>query len=350
VTSRLHGTNDTERPLRVLIVGGTSVSPQGRGHRETPETTLEAGLMSRGVAVDTRPHGWEISRRHWDIVHVHHLAHQALVQSVIRAGSRLVFTRHSTELPATTRRLVLELMYQRADALVVLSEAERKLLGQRVSSDRVTCIPNGIDGARWPYVQRRYPAPGEPWRLLFVGQLVPVKNVDVLLRAVVHLDPSLAVQLDLVFHNNAQEHELRRLAADLGIEGQVRFVGQVDHEKLPALYAQAHVLVLPSRLEALPSVITEAELSGVPVIASAVAGVPEQLDGHGTLVAPGDTRELTRAIARVFGAYDEAIRRAISAAASARSRYTIDAMIDGHLALYRQVLSRPSRRFLERRL
>lgn len=349
MTPPIGGTNDVASPLRVLIVGGTSVSPEGRGHRATPETTLEAGFINRGVKVHTRPHGWDLGRRHWDVVHVHHLAHQTLVQPLLRAGSRLVFTRHGTmQLPAE-RRIVLDLMYRRADAVVVLSQAERRLLDQRVPRDRIACIPNGVDEARWPYVERRPPVPGQPWRLLFVGQLSPIKNVDVLIRAVAGLGADVPIQLDLIFHIDHQEPELRQLTADLGIEDRVRFVGRVDHDKLPAFYARAHVLVLPSRSEALPSVITEAEFSGVPVIASAVGGVPEQLDGCGVLVAPGDVGELTLAIADVLGAYDEAARRTVPAAASARNRYTVDAMVDGHLALYRQVLGRPRRRLAEHR-
>jgi glycosyltransferase involved in cell wall biosynthesis len=268
----------------------------------------------------------------------------------MRAGSRLVFTRHATWQLKSTRRLVLELMYRRADAVVVLSEAERRLLSGRVPGDRIACIPNGIDGARWPYVGRRPPAPGQPWRLLFVGQLSPIKNVDVLLRAIACFGPDVPIQLELVFHVDLQGPELRRLTADLGIEDRVRFVGQVDHEELPAYYAQAHALVLPSRSEALPSVITEATLSGLPVIASAVGGVPEQLDGHGTLVSPGDVGELTHAIAEVFGSYCDAVRHTVPAAEHARAHYTVDAMVDGHLALYRRILALPRRGIFERRL
>ena len=350
MTLPLHGTNDAGRPLRVLIIGGI-YDPVYAGLRwTTPETALEAGLTTRGVEVGTHPHNWEVARRQWDIVHVHHLAHQALVQPLVRAGSRLVFTRHGTMQLELKRRVVLELMYRRADAVVVLSEAERRLLGDHIPSDRVACIPNGIDGERWPYVERRRPAPGQPWHLLFVGQLSPIKNVDVLLRAVAGLDPDVPIQLDLVYHVDAQEPELRRLTADLGIEDRVRFVGRVSHVELPAYYARTHALALPSRSETLPSVITEAVLSGVPVIASAVGGVPEQLDGHGILVSPGDVGELTHAIANVVAAYDDAVRHTVPAAARARAHYTVDAMVEGHLELYRRILDRQRRGLLERRL
>ena len=342
--------NYIERPLRVVIVGGI-YDPVYAGSRwTTPETTLEAGLIARGVEVSTHPHNWRVVPRRWDIVHVHHLAHQALVQSILPAGARLVFTRHATDQLALNRRLVLELMYRRADAVVVLSERERGLLGHGLPSDRVSCIPNGIDGSRWPYVERKVPAPGKPWHILFVGQLLPIKNVDVLLRAAARLGRDPPIQLDLVFHNDAQGRELRQLTSDLGIEDRVSFVGQVGHEELRALYARAHALVLPSRSETLPSVITEAVLSGVPVIASDVGGVAEQLDGQGVLVSPGDVEDLACAIGNLFGAYDEAVDRTVPAATRAREYYTVDAMINGHLELYRGTLDLPRRRLLERRL
>lgn len=339
--------NSGERPLRILLIGGIYGAVGAQAQRETPETTLEAGLIARGAQVSAGPHNWEVRRRQWDVVHVHHLAHQAIVQSLMRSGSRVAFTRHGIHQGSHTRRAALELIYRRADAVVVLSEAERDLLGHRVPRDRVACIPNGIDAVSWPYVERKPPGPGQPWNLLFVGQLLAIKNVDVLLRAVAGLGPDVPVRLDLVYDNDAQAPELRRLAAALGVKDRVTFIGHVDRVDLPSYYAQAHALVLPSQSEALPSVITEAALSGVPVIASAVGGVPEQLDGHGVLVAPGDVGGLARAIAATCCTYDDAIGRAALAAARVRARYTVDAMVDGHLALYRQVLARPRRGLLE---
>jgi glycosyltransferase involved in cell wall biosynthesis len=181
------------------------------------------------------------------------------------------------------------------------------------------------------------------WNLLYVGQLVPLKNVDILLRAISSLGPDTPVQLRLVYHNGEMEFELRKLVEDLGIQNQVEFVGRVAHEKLAEFHRWAHALVLPSSSEALPSSVTEAMFSGVPIIASAVGGIPEQLNGFGTLVEPNNFALLAEAIRWVTSNYGAALRNAESASESSRARYSVDAMIDGHLALYRALLSRPRR-------
>jgi len=335
-------------PLKVLLIGGNSVLPAERGYRTTPETTLEAGLIDRGFRVDTRTHGWDIGRRRWDIVHVHHLAHQALVQPLFKSGSRLVFTRHATRDLPFGRRKILDLIYLRSDAVVVLSESERSTVLRHVPVDRISCIPNGIDANQWAYRERESPGTGNPWRILFVGQLAPVKNVDVLLRSVARIDKGFQVQVELVYQVNSQEQQLRALASELGIADRVQFKGKLDQGSLKDVYGQSHVLVLPSRSEGLPSVVTEAILSGVPVIATTVGGIPEQLDEQGTLVPPGDVEALRRAIEGVFKAYPDAAKKASAAAQSARKRYSVDSMVDAHIDLYEGVLRRNPRKLMER--
>jgi glycosyltransferase involved in cell wall biosynthesis len=104
------------------------------------------------------------------------------------------------------------------------------------------------------------------------------------------------------------------------------------------------VLVLPSRYEALPSVLTEAMLSGLPVVASDVGGIAEQIGDHGEVVPPGDAAGLSQGIANVILDYGTAVSRADRAAHRARDRFTIEAMVEAHVRLYQNVLSGQRRR------
>jgi glycosyltransferase involved in cell wall biosynthesis len=114
-----------------------------------------------------------------------------------------------------------------------------------------------------------------------------------------------AVDLDPEFVD-----QLRCETADGGIDGQVRFVGTRTGSELAAAYAAADVVVVTSRAETYGMVVTEALSRGIPVVATAVGGVPEALgygaDGirPGILVPPGDPSALAAALREWLGEPD----------------------------------------------
>jgi glycosyltransferase involved in cell wall biosynthesis len=203
---------------------------------------------------------------------------------------------------------------------------------------KVRVIPNGIPSEIFHRPTRpRRPDPNSPARLLFVGQLIPLKGVDVLIQALARLRATDDAELLLVYQNAAMEDAYRSLVEDLGLRHRVRFLGMRSAGELGLLYREVDLLVLPSRSEALPSVITEAMMSGLPVVASAVGGIPEQVGPHGRLVPPGDVDRLAEALRSTLrevrdGRFDPA---AISA--DANLRFGIPAMIDAHLRLYQRL-------------
>jgi glycosyltransferase involved in cell wall biosynthesis len=325
--------------LRILIIGGIYSFPERRSLLLTPETTLEAGLRLHGHTVDTHCHDWHYPTGRWDVVHVHHLGAQTMLQTVHPSGRRFVFTRHGTQPVSGARALTLRLALRRADSVVALSAAEASALRDSITPERVALIPNGIDDSHWPFSDRSAPSHNEPWIVLFVGQLLEVKQVDQLFAAVARLAHDERVVIRLVYHHSGLEASLRKLAVDLGIAKLVSFVGALSAEQLRSEYAQAHVLVLPSKSEALPSVITEAMLSGLPVLASAVGGIPEQLAGHGTTFPPGDSVALALALRRTFASYRRATQEAVLAAAYARSHYSVEQMVRSHISLYTRLVA-----------
>jgi glycosyltransferase involved in cell wall biosynthesis len=111
-----------------------------------------------------------------------------------------------------------------------------------------------------------------------------------------------------------------------------------------AEYGGAHLLVLPSRPpEALPSVVTEALLTGLPVLASRVGGVPTQVRDAGLLVSTSDSESLVPAIEKMIADYPAFAERAVVRGHEMGVDYSIDQMIDNHLALYRRLLAERSR-------
>jgi glycosyltransferase involved in cell wall biosynthesis len=136
---------------------------------------------------------------------------------------------------------------------------------------------NGISCPQPSGERGRHPERSGRWRLFYVGQLIPLKNPDLLLHALAEVRTSVDIELRLVYHNARLEADLRQLSERLGLTGRVTFVGGCGPEEVLAKCAMADALVLPSATEALPSVVTEALMAARPVLTSAVDGVPEQV-------------------------------------------------------------------------
>lgn len=142
---------------------------------------------------------------------------------------------------------------------------------------------------------------------VFIGQLVPVKQVDRLIEAwgQLHWHGELQ-EFDqlIIIGAGPKGSELKRQVTALGVNRSVVFTGAVVQAEIPTWLGAADLLCLPSRDEGLPNVVVEALASGVPVVASRVGGIPELIqDGvNGLLVSPSDSAALAQALHRCFGA------------------------------------------------
>ena len=204
------------------------------------------------------------------------------------------------------------------DALLVGSRFMREeLVMNGFAPERVHVLPPVVrmDGAR------ATPVPRER-RVLFVGQLIRGKGVDLLLRALARL--SCDFEATIVGTGNAGTR-LQVLARRLGLADRVSFVGWVEHEAVGACYAAARVAVVPSRWpEPFGMVGLEAMRHGRPVAAFAVGGIPDWLEhGRTGLLAPEqNVPALADALERLLT--DDALAARMGGAAAERARSAYD--------------------------
>lgn len=328
--------------MRVLVAGGVfrHSTAELRHRQPAPEVVLAEGLRRHGLDVRTSPlEEWRrlALSRGCDVVHIHHLSKAAVAVALSPVARPFVFTEHASGHPRSrVHRAAQRIVFARATRVVCLSEteAEAKQAAYRLPASRIQVIPNGI--ARPPGTAPLHRLEADsPVVLLFVGQLRPVKQVHRAVEALAGL-PS-RVRLRLVYHNDEQLTHLRRQAREAGVEDRITFVGQLAGRELAEEYRRAHLLLLPSASEALPSVVTEALQHGLPVVASAVGGVPGQIADAGLLVSPDPAESLLPAVSAVIGDYDTYARRALARSASVSAEYSVEQMISRHLALYRSL-------------
>jgi glycosyltransferase involved in cell wall biosynthesis len=198
------------------------------------------------------------------------------------------------------------LLLRGASGFVVPGSASREYLHSLgIADERIAVAPNAVDAGIFSGVTRT--RDGGPCRLLAVGRLAHEKGIDTLLRAA----EGLPVEIVLA-GTGAEEERLRQLAGP-----NVTFLGHVERDALPALYADADVAVLPSRSDPWGMILNEAALAGLPLVATSAAGAAHELieDGvNGFRVPPEDPSALREALRRLVE--DEPFRRA----AGARSR------------------------------
>ena len=339
--------------MRIALIGGI-YGTDGASRKKlqvTPETLLEHGLLGRGHSVTTFGHYAPIDAKQFDLVHVHHLSYGAIRLATDNTDVPFLYTSHagaamSKSETSLARQIAARFVMSRVDALVALSRAEADFQERSypLAGALHVVISNGVDPTNFTYARDNDAGRHRSWQLLYVGQLIALKKVDVLLRALAKLEQP--TELTLVYQNAALEVPLQKLAEELGLSERVHFLGFRPPRELVTLYHRADVLVLPSAAEALPSVVTEAMFCGTPVIATNVGGVREQLGGYGVCIPPERPDELVAAISHVIDHYERLAAQSEAASVYARERFSIKNMVDRHLELYTNLLRRngPRRR------
>ena len=257
------------------------------------------------------------------LVHAHGLRASLLSDLALRtarAGTPLVVTSHQANLATGMERRLLRLMERRvaraADLVLGVSSdlvARARTLGAadaRLSPVAAPLLPLPAPPGRREEVRRELlgdgPDPARPI-VLAVGRLVPQKNIHLLLDAASGWRGE-GEPLVLVAGDGPEQEALQARVRTERLP--VRLLGH--RGDVPDLLAAADLVVIPSRWEARSLVAQEALRAGVPLVATAVGGLPELVGDAAALVPPGDREALSDAVSVLLA--DPARRAALAAA------------------------------------
>jgi glycosyltransferase involved in cell wall biosynthesis len=207
---------------------------------------------------------------------------------------------------------LLHVIWRRARAVVANSGGLRSMAQRFDRKVPIQIIPNGVDAEIFKPLERDWAAP----HLLFVGRVVYQKGLDLLLHALGTLKDR-PWQLTVV-GDGPQRVPLEQLARDLDIADRVNFRGWLKGPALVQAYQAANLFPYPSRHEGMPNAVLEAMSSGLPVIASRIAGNEELViqNETGLLIEPENQQALEGALAELMA--DPGRREAMGAAARHR--------------------------------
>jgi glycosyltransferase involved in cell wall biosynthesis len=252
----------------------------------------------------------------------------ALAHVPVRIGARRELAPpDKTRIHLSAQRLA----YRAAHRVITNSSAGAERLGQEgVAADKILVIPNGIDIANFPVPSSK------PRRRIVatVANLRPEKGHDVLLRAAALVRVEIPDARFRIIGDGPQRQSLHELAAALGVDDMVEFLGHRDD--IAALLASSDVYAFPSRTEAFPNGLIEGMAAGLPVIATGVGGMLELVTHrrNGLLVPPDDERALADALIELMETPVLANALATAARRTIEARYSFDRMVAAFNDLY----------------
>jgi glycosyltransferase involved in cell wall biosynthesis len=213
--------------------------------------------------------------------------------------------------------------------------------------EKFSVIPLGLDlgpfAAMGPEsglaLREQLGLPAERMLLAFVGRIVPIKRLDLLLRAFARARKGGADAHLALVGDGEERARFEALAAELGTGDAVSFLGY--RRDLTDIAAAADVAILSSDNEGTPVWLIEAGAAGVAAIATDVGGTSEVVTPEtGILVPPGDEAALSAAITELAAHPERRREMGVRARAHVLARYSVDRLIADIDALYRELLGR----------
>lgn len=335
--------------------------------REQRVTELdEAGVrflaLERRSSFDQRP--WlrlisYIRQQQVDVLHTHKIGSNTWGALLSPFAPVPVFVAHehswSFEGQPLRRVLDRQLIARRADALIAVSEADRRRMHrvERIPMEKLRFVPNGIPALDPPDpgVDLRTDfavAPGCPV-IGAVATLRPVKALDVLIRAAVPLKarfPGLKVLIaGASVEGDVRDPEREKLAAlarELGVGDEIVFLGR--RSDVSNVLAALDVAILSSDFEGSPLSVLEYMAAGKPVVATRVGGVPDVVEDGvtGFLVDPQDPNGLASAVAQLLDDPSRAAAMGRAGRERCRRKFSIENTTRQIEGLYEELYSAKS--------
>lgn len=307
--------------------------------------SLRSRAPSKAFAALRRAIGFPLQSRP-DIVHVH-CSHGL---SFYRAAFYVLVASHAWNRPvvlhvhgssfddfvrtdSTVARRFQSVVFDAADAVVVLSEYWRRVLADRVPEERLRVFPNAVDASQYdPSFE------SDPPTVAFVSNHIRRKGIRELVEAVDRLqrDDDVPTFRTRIAGSGPESDHARRLADRYET---VEYLGYVSEREKRALLEDASIYVLPTYAEGLPIALLEGMAGGNAVVSTDVGSIPEVIGSeNGRLVAPGDVDQLTAALRDLVSAPDTVESMGRTNARLVREEYSWSTAAARLTDLYRSIV------------
>ncbi len=291
-----------------------------------------------------------------DVIHYHNILPDGII-AWFGFARTFIFTNHSSGFLEMFEHknfiFFHRLLMNRADFIVCPSEElrEKTILYYRRAPSTVFFISNGVDIYDFPYVygdkkhsylqilESRYTLDTDSY-ILFCPRRWEQKNgVEYFVRSLPIILKEIPNVISLFAGNFVEEEYVKMILKeidDLGIGSQVRILGQIKNSEMASLYAISDIVILPSLMEATSIAGLEAMACGIPVVGTAVGGIPFIIenDKTGYLVKQKNPKLIADKV--LFLLHDSVLRKKMGLAARSvvEKKFTWDALTNELILIY----------------
>jgi glycosyltransferase involved in cell wall biosynthesis len=253
---------------------------------------------------------------------------------------------HTRRVDNPEPRWLVALKYRLHDRVIAISEGIGKvLIAEGLPAAKLRIVRSAVEWHRYAQpvdrsaIRARLGVADDALLIGVIAQLIPRKGHRFLLAALPELlavHPNLQVRF---FGQGARAAALHQQIAALGLTAQVQLMGFRDD--LAEIVPTLDLVVHPVLMEGLGVSLLQAASAGVPIVASRVGGIPEAVrDGDtGLLVPPGDIGALRTAINALLANNEQRQRLGANGKIRMEQEFGIDAMVEGNLAVYRELIA-----------
>ena len=293
--------------------------------------------------------------RHYDVIHAQFGTYGLLALALVETGAMKSAIVTSFRGYDVTRYLLAhphayDALFRKGGLFLPVSHAlARRIVAAGCDPAKVRVHHSGIECARFQCLERSR-APDEATRIVMIGRLVEKKGIGYGIQAIARVIASGRALSCTIIGDGSLRGELERQIRELGIGAHVRMVGSQSHDEVIQVLTESHILMSPSVTaadgdeEGIPNTLKEAMATGLPVISTVHAGIPELVeDGvSGFLVPERNVNALADRLERLldhpetWAAMGRAGRRQIEA------EFDIERLNDELLVLYQGMLGRPN--------
>ncbi|MBP7009819.1 MAG: glycosyltransferase, partial [Kiritimatiellae bacterium] len=240
----------------------------------------------------------ELKRPDWILAHFTLPGGEVARRWAGRFGVPYAVVLHGADVPDSQKRRfgavyplikpLVRRVWRQAARVIAVSDGLRELALRTWPEGRIEVVPNGVDIERFRPAEMPTVRDGGTLVVVAVARLVEIKGLQHLIAALARIPADMRSQIRLrLCGTGPYEGELRRQVREAGLDEQVEFAGLIAYDEIPRQLRQSDVFVLPSLQEGLPLSLLEAMASGLPVVATAVGGIPGVVkDGVNGLLVP----------------------------------------------------------------
>jgi colanic acid/amylovoran biosynthesis glycosyltransferase len=287
----------------------------------------------------------------FDIVHCH-FGPNGIIGSFLRdrgMPGKLLASFHghdASEYPRLAGANAYRRLFANADALTANTEfLKARLVTLGCDPRKVSILPSSVRLERFEFRERKQ-RDSRPVRILTVGRLVEKKGHEFAIRSLARVVPDYRNIEYLIAGEGPLRGRLERLVAELGLQGQVRFLGAASQDRIQELYYDSDIFLLPSVTtrkqdhEGQALTVQEAQASGMPVITTLHNGIPEGvLEGESAFLVPErDTVALADRLAYLLEHPEEWARMGRAGHDFVRSTYGVPALTERLVKIYEGLL------------